>query len=68
MGESEVVERQVVEKNRYIERICFNDDFDISKYFFAVKNDPKAWEISRMYEEKFGATEIELRVLYLTSL
>lgn len=62
--DSEVVGKQKVERDRYIERICFNDDFDILKYFSAVKADPEAWKISRMYEEKFGANNVELRVLY----
>lgn len=64
VADSEVVGKQKVEKDRYIERIYFNDDFDIPKYFSAVKADREAWKISRMYEEEFGANNIELRVLY----
>ncbi len=64
VADNEVVGKQIVEKDRYIERIYFNDDFDIPKYFSAVKTDPEAWKISRVYEENFGASKIELRVLY----
>jgi hypothetical protein len=62
--DNEIVGRQTIEKDKYIERIYFNNDFDIPKYFSAVKANPEAWKTSRMYEEKFGANNIELRVLY----
>lgn len=66
VGDKEVVERQKVENDRFIERIYFDDDFDIPSYFVKVKANPKAWKLSRMYEKKFGATDIELRVLQET--
>ena len=65
VADSEIIGGQKIEKNQYIGKIYFNDNFDIPKYFSAVKNNPEAWKISRMYEEEFGATKIELRALYL---
>lgn len=59
----EIVGRQTAENNKFIERIYFNDIFEIPIYFEKVKQDPKAWKLSRMYEEKFGASDIELKVL-----
>ena len=59
----QITDRQFVEKNRFVERIYFDDEFNIQNYFEAVKRDSKAWKISREYEEKFGAINIELRVL-----
>lgn len=67
VADREIVGRQTVEKNQYVERVYFNDDFNIPNYFSSVKNDPDAWRISRMYELKFGAKEIELKVLYSAS-
>ena len=61
--EKVVVGRQVVENDRFIERVYFNQDFDIPSYFVKVKADPEAWKLSRMYEAEFGAINIELRVL-----
>lgn len=58
-----IIGRQVIEKNRFIERVFFEDDFEIPKYFATVKQNPEAWKLSRMYENDFGAKEIELRVL-----
>lgn len=62
--EKEIVGKQKTEKNSFIERIYFDNDFNIPDYFEQVKNNPKAWEISRQYEKKFGAKNIELRVLH----
>jgi len=59
----EIVGRQILEKDKFIERVYFDDDFDISSYFANVKKDSKAWKISRMYENTFGAKDIELRIL-----
>lgn len=61
--DKQVVGRQLIERDRFIERIYFDDEFNIPDYFAAVKKDAKAWEISREYESKFGAMNIELRVL-----
>ena len=66
VGDKEVVERQKVEDDRFIERVYFDDDFDIPSYFVKVKADPKAWKLSRMYENEFGATDIELIILQET--
>ena len=63
VGDKKVTERQKVENNRFIERVYFDDDFDIPSYFAKVKADPEAWKLSRMYEDEFGAMDIELRVL-----
>lgn len=59
----QVIGRQFVEKDRFIERIYFDDKFNIPTYFEAVKQNPEAWKISRGYEGKFSATNVELRVL-----
>lgn len=61
--DKEVVGKQTIEKNKFIERIYFDDEFDIPSYFEKVKKDPKAWKLSRMYEEEFEAEDIKLRVL-----
>lgn len=63
VADKQVVGKQVVEKDRFIERLYFDGKFDIRSYFAAVKQDPQAWKISREYEAKFGATNIKLRVL-----
>lgn len=61
--DKQIIGRQFVESDRFIERIYFDDKFNIPDYFDAVKQNPEAWKISREYESKFGATNIELRVL-----
>lgn len=61
--DKQVIGRQTVEENRFIERVYFDDDFDIVSYFTKVKKNPEAWKVSRMYEGEFGAKDIELRVL-----
>jgi hypothetical protein len=62
--EKTVVGRQTTEKDRYIERVYFDDDFEIPKYFAAAKADEEAWKESRKFENEFGAKDLELRVLY----
>lgn len=61
--DKEIVGRQTTEKNKFIERIYFDDDFSIPTYFEKAKQDPKAWKLSKMYEEEYGAGEIELVIL-----
>lgn len=61
--DKEIVGHQLAEKDRFIERLYFNDNFDIPTYFESVKKDKDAWAISRMYESTFGAHDIELRIL-----
>lgn len=61
--DKQIVGRQIIEQNRFIERIYFDDDFDISDYFTKVKGDPEAHRLSKMYEQIFGVTDIELRIL-----
>jgi hypothetical protein len=63
VADTQVVGRQLVEKDRFIERVFFENDFNIPSYFAKVKEDPEAWKLSRSYEERFGAKDIELRVL-----
>lgn len=58
-----VIGHQTVEENRFIERVYFEDSFNISEYFARVKAAPAAWALSRMYEKDFGATNIELRII-----
>lgn len=64
--DKQIIGRQLVEKDRFIERVYFDDKFNIPDYFEAVKENPKAWKVSREYEGKFSATNIELRVLNST--
>ena len=66
VSEEHIIGKQIVEENRFIERVFFDDDFDIPSYFAKVKENPEAWKLSRSYEEIFGATGIELRVLLPT--
>lgn len=63
VADHEIVGRQLVEKDRFIERVFFDDDFEIPSYFDKVKADPEGYELSRSFEERFGATDVELRVL-----
>jgi len=63
IADSQVIGRQLVEQNRYIERVVFDDNFDIPSYFAKVKADPEASKLARSYEDKFEAKDIELRVL-----
>ena len=63
VSDKQIIGRQEIEKDRYIERVYFDDDYDIPSYFAKVKTNKKAWKISRMYEDKYGAKNIELRVL-----
>lgn len=61
--DQEVIGRQFTETNRFIEHVYFDDNFDIPIYFENVRNDANASKLSRMYEEVFEASDIELRVL-----
>jgi len=63
VADKPVIGKQTLDVDRYIERVYFNNDFDIPGYFTNVKNDSEAWKISRSYEGEFGASDIELRVL-----
>jgi len=58
-----LVGRQVVENDKYIERVYFDNGFDIPKYFATVKADTKAWKESRKFESEFGARDVELRIV-----
>jgi hypothetical protein len=57
------IKRLVLESNRFVEQLMFNDETDIAEFFRKVKNNPDANKISRSYEEIFDATNIELRLL-----
>ena len=61
--DKEIIGKQVSEEGRFIERVYFDDDFDIPSYFTNVKANLKAWKVSRIYEGEFGAKDIELRIL-----
>lgn len=61
--DKQITKRQVVEEGRFIERVYFNDGFNIQSFFDRVKADPEVWEQSRKFESEFGATKIELRVI-----
>jgi hypothetical protein len=50
-------------KNKYVERLFFVDSFDTKDFFAKVKADPKAWQLSRMYEGEFEAKDVEMKVL-----
>jgi hypothetical protein len=64
----EIIGKQVREKDRFIERVYFDDNFNIPSYFTNVKDNPEAWRISRMYDGEFETKDIELRVLNEVSL
>ncbi|MGD8744447.1 MAG: hypothetical protein PVJ52_02540 [Candidatus Woesebacteria bacterium] len=64
--DKEIVGRQTTEQDRFIERVYFDDDFYIPSYFEKVKKDKEAWKLSRQYEERFKASDIELRILQET--
>ncbi|MFC1790682.1 hypothetical protein ACFLZP_04340 [Patescibacteria group bacterium] len=61
------VGKQKTERNRFIERLYFNNDFDLKTFFASVRKDEEANRISRSYEEVFGATNIQLRILLETN-
>lgn len=61
--DTQLIGKQIIEKDRFIERVFFDDDFNIPIYFAKVKENSEAWKLSRSYEEVFGAQDIELRVL-----
>lgn len=63
VANKEVVGRQTIEDDKFIERIYFPDDFNIPDYFTQIKRNKEKWALSRMYEEKFNAKDIELRIL-----
>jgi hypothetical protein len=55
------IDRQILEQGRFIERLYFDDDFNIQEFYRkARKNDP---DVVGSYEEKFKANNIELRIL-----
>jgi len=59
--DQKLVDRQALEQNRFIERLYFENDFNIRKFYNdARQNDP---EITKAYEVKFNARQIELRIL-----
>jgi len=59
--DEKLVDKQIQEQNKFVERLYFGDDFDIRKFYDkARRNDP---EITRAYEKKFNAQQIELRIL-----
>lgn len=59
--EKKVVGRQVLERNKFIERLYFEDDFNLSKFYAKTRKNNA--EVTRAYEEKFKAQKIELRIL-----
>ena len=61
--DKQIVGRQTLEKDRFIERVYFEDNFNLPDYFAKVKNNSEAHKLSQSYEEVFGATNIELRIL-----
>ncbi|KKU28576.1 MAG: hypothetical protein UX80_C0004G0018 [Candidatus Amesbacteria bacterium GW2011_GWA2_47_11b] len=50
-------------EDKFVERIYFDNDFNIPDYFAQVKANPETWKLSRTYEGEFGATNIELKIL-----
>ena len=63
VADNQAIGRQVVEQDRYIERVFFDDTFDIPSYFAKVRADPEASKLARSYEDRFEAKDIELRLL-----
>ena len=61
--DKEVLGIQTIEKNRFVERIYFDNEYDFTNFFRRVKSNPVTRHLSRMYEEDYGATNIQLRVL-----
>ena len=59
--DKKLIDRQTQEQDKFIERLYFEDNFDICAFYDkAKKNDA---EITRAYEEKFNAQQVELRIL-----
>ncbi len=61
--DKQIVGRQTLEKDRFIERVYFEDNFNLPDYFSMVKNNPEVHKLSQSYEEVFGAKDVELRIL-----
>jgi len=61
VAENAVVGRQITEQNRFIERLYFEDGFDISNFYKVTKENEL--EKTKSYEGQFGAYWIELRIL-----
>ena len=59
--EQQIVGRQVIESGRYVERLYFNDDFDILNFYHTTRE--QVPEVTKAYETQFGAHHIELRIL-----
>lgn len=61
VSSSVYVGRQIVEEGAFIERLYFEDDFDLKNFY----NDALTYdkEKTRAYEDRFLASSIELRVL-----
>ena len=59
--DQKLVEGQNLEQDRFIERLYFDNDFNIQEFYRkARKGDP---DVVRSYEKKFNANNIELRIL-----
>ena len=50
-------------KDQFVEILYLKDKLSASEFFERVKAVPKAWDISRQYEKRFGARNIIMKVL-----
>ena len=59
--DQEIINKQIIEQNRFIERLYFNNDFNFNDFYQNVReHDP---DIAKSYEEKFNVRNIQLKVL-----
>ncbi len=61
VAEQVVVGKQITEQDKFIERLYFDDDFDIPSFYKITKE--KELEKAKSYKNKFGACRIEVRIL-----
>jgi hypothetical protein len=55
-------------EEQFVEMLYLEEGITAQDFFERVKAAPKAWEISRQYENKFGAKSIIMKVLRETKL
>jgi hypothetical protein len=60
--ENELIKTQKTEKDTFQEMLFFDEDFDIKQFFASALE--KDRERTMDYEKRFGAKNIEFRILY----
>jgi len=61
VSSEQIVGRQIFEEGSIVERLYFEDNFDLNQFYKETLENES--DKTKSYEEKFGATDIELRIL-----